>query len=263
MQIDAGGLSIGYDLEGPDGAPVVAMGHCYCANRDLWRLQVAPLLSAGYRVLRHDVRGHGDTPAPPLPYSLADAAADIVALLDALEIERVHYCGISMSGMIAQWFAINHGHRLHTLILSNTSSKYSAEQLAGWEDRMQALERDGAEALIDGAMSRWFTAESLARNAHGVAMIRAGFLGMDAAVRLATMRNIATVDTTDKLPTISAPTLVIVGDQDVATPPEAGQVIHENISGSRLVTIAGAGHISPCERPEAFNAALLDFLGPA
>ena len=100
MKIQVGGLDIGYDLDGPDGAPVVAMGHSYCANRDLWRHQVQPLVEAGYRVLRHDVRGHGETPAPPLPFSLEDAAEDIVGLVDALGLEKVIYCGISMSGIV-------------------------------------------------------------------------------------------------------------------------------------------------------------------
>ena len=262
MRISIGAFEVAYDLEGPPDAPVGALGHCFSANRDLWRHQVKPLIEAGYRVLRHDVRGHGQTPGLPLPYTLEDKADDIAALLDALSIERVHYCGISMSGMIAQWFAINHGGRLHSLVLANTSSAYSTEQRAGWNDRMRVLERDGSEAVLEGAMSRWFTRESLARKVYGVALIRHGFTAMDPSVRLAIMRNIATVETTQRLREITVPTLVITGSEDVATPVETGQIIHERIAGSQLTTIDGAGHLSPCERPTAFNRALLEFLAP-
>lgn len=261
MRVAVGDLTIGYDFEGPEGAPIVALGHCYCSDRTLWKHQREALLDAGYRVLAADARGHGETPAPPLPYGLADMADDLAGLLDVLAIERVHLCGISMSGMVAQWFAIRHPHRLRSLVLANTSSAYSAEQRAGWADRMQVLERQGPEALLDGAMSRWFTEESLTADVHGVQLIRQGFLDMAPDVRLATMGNIASVQTTERLSEITAPTLVITGELDLATPHEAGLVIQAQIAGAELVCLEGASHISPCERPEGFNAALLDFLG--
>lgn len=260
MRTTVNGLEIGYDLEGPSGAPVVALAHCFSANRDLWRLQVPALLEAGFRVLRHDARGHGESAAPADPFSLADMADDVAGLMDILEIDRVHFCGISMSGMVGQFFGLNHGNRLHSLVLACTCSAYRQAQVDAWVSRIDALRREGPTVLVDGLMARWFTPESLARKAHGVEMMRTGFLDMRDDVRLTIMSNLQHIDTTEQLHRITSPTLIIAGERDQGTPPERLEVIHKEIAGSELTVIKDSGHIPPDECPDAFNAALIGFL---
>jgi len=134
---------------------VVALGHCYRADRDLWHHQLKPLVEAGYRVLRHDVRRHGQTRGSAIALHPGRRSRRRCRFADVQEIDRVHHCGIAISGMIAQWFAINHSQRLHPLTLSNTSSAYSPKQRAGWDARVWDMEREGPEALLERGMSRW------------------------------------------------------------------------------------------------------------
>ncbi len=260
MLIDLGDFEVGYDLVGPVDAPVVVLGHCFAADRTLWDPQMPALLAAGYRVLRHDARGHGESGTPGGWFTLAEMAEDVVRLLDALDLHRVHFCGISMSSMIGQHLAIRHGDRLRSLVLSNTCSVYTPEQRAGWTARFEELADHGAEALLEGVMVRWFTPESLAREVHGVALMRAGFLAMADDVRLNIMTNLRDIDTTRQLHRIGVPTLVIAGARDVATPPDRGEMVRAEISGAEFVLLPDVGHIPPGEAPEAFTAALLDFL---
>ncbi len=260
MRIDLGEFEMGYDLVGPEDAPVVALGHCFSSDRTLWDPQMPALLAAGYRVLRHDARGHGESGTPGGWFTLAEMADDVVRLLDALALPRVHFCGISMSSMIGQHLAIGHGDRLHSLVLSNTCSVYTAEQRAGWTARFEDLAERGAAALLEGVMSRWFTPESLAREVHGVALMRAGFVAMADDVRLNIMTNLRDIDTTRQLHKITVPTLVIAGARDVATPPDRGEMVRDEIAGADLVLLPDVGHIPPGEGPEAFNTVLLDFL---
>ncbi len=260
MRATVNGLEISYDLEGPTDAPVVALGHCFGANRDLWQFQVPALVEAGFRVLRHDARGHGESAASAKPFSLSDMADDVVGLMDALGIDRVHFCGISMSGMVGQFLGLNHGERLHSLVLACTCSAYRQAQVDAWASRLDILRREGPTALVDGLMARWFTPESLARNAHGVEMMRAGFLDMRDDVRLTIMANLQSINTTERLHHITAPTLIIAGERDLGTPPERLEVIHAEIVGSELTVIKDSGHIPPGECPDAFNAALIEFL---
>ena len=260
MHIRIGKTDIAYDLDGPPEGPVVVLGHCFSANRNLWKGQIPPLVQAGFRVLRHDVRGHGETRSPP-PDSLADLAADINGLLDALHIDRAHLLGISMSGMVAQWFALNHQERLQSLVLANTTSVYSPVQREAWRERIFRLQREGPNTVVESVLPRWFAPASLQNNVHGVELMRQGFLTMPDDMRFALTPLIASVDTTDRLGEIKIPTLVIVGADDVATPPEAGELLHQRIPNSEIVVIPESGHISPTEQPAAFNEALLGFLG--
>lgn len=260
MLLNCAGLEIGYDLQGPVDAPVVVLGHCFVANRDLWRAQVDPLLNAGLRVLRYDARGHGDSSTPAPPFTLAEMADDVVALLDALDIDQVHFCGISMSSMVGHHLALNHGQRLRSLVLSSTCSRYSEAQRAGWTARFEQLAQSGAAAVVDDIMPRWFTQDSLDNNVHGVQLMRQGFVAMDDAVRLCIMKGLRDIDTTAALQQVDLPTLVIVGDQDIATPPDRAQVVHQAIAGSQLQFIERCGHIPPTEQPAAFTRLLIEFL---
>jgi 3-oxoadipate enol-lactonase len=234
------------------------LSHCFGADRQFWRAQL-PVLE-GYRVLRYDVRGHGQSEVTPPPYSLDLLGDDVVRLLDALDIESVHYCGISMSGMIGQNLGLRHGHRLRSLALVNTTSDYDADERDAWVERIATVKRDGIEALHDALLVRWFRPQSLDPWTAAVSYMSACYRGFSPVAfegAASAMRGLAY---SGRLAEISVPTLVVAGAEDGATPVAMSEVIRDGIAGAELRVIEDAGHLSPIEQPEAFNRVLTDFL---
>jgi 3-oxoadipate enol-lactonase len=255
--VAANGISFNYRFDGPRNRPVVMLGNSLMSDLSMWEPQVAAL-AEGYRVLRYDTRGHGGTDAPAGPYTIELLAADAVALLDALGLERVHFVGLSLGGMTGQFLGAKHPGRLLSLVLCDTASRMPAPEM--WDGRIRTAETQGIEPLIPATLERWFTAPFRERRGDAIervaAMIRrtpvAGYVGCCHAIR--------DMNQTDMLPSIEAPTLVIVGADDPSTPVTAARAIHERIAGSELAVIGDAAHLPNIERPEAFNAALLGFL---
>ena len=134
--IKANGIDMAYRLEGPEGAPVVTMSHSLMANHAMWDAQMAALAGA-YRVLRYDTRGHGSSEATAGAYSLGLLAEDAVALLGALGIEKTHFVGLSMGGMIAQMIALDHPHVLNAVVLCDTASGYAPDAASLWRERIE------------------------------------------------------------------------------------------------------------------------------
>ena len=258
MKITANGIGIRYELEGPPSAPVVVMSHSLAANVGMWEDQM-PVLS-GYRVLRYDTRGHGGTDAPEGDYTLEQLADDLFALLDALEMDRVHFVGLSMGGMVGQTAALRDAGRFRSLSLCDTSSRVPGEAKALWSERMAAARAEGMESLVESTIDRWFSRDFQAAEPERVErvceMVRstpvAGYCGCCAAIR--------NLDLTERLAEIKLPTLLIVGEDDPGTPVAAHEVIRDRIEGARLVVIQDALHFSNVEQAETFNEALTSFL---
>ncbi len=260
MRITANGINMHYTLNGPASAPVVTLSHSLATNLSMWEPQVSAL-AARYRLLRYDTRGHGGTDAPGGPYSLDQLAEDAAALFRALGIERAHFVGLSMGGMIGQVLALKHRERLRSLILCDTSSRIPPEAWPMWEERIRTTEQQGMEPHVEPTIGRWFTPPFAARNPEIVESVRAmirrtkpqGYIGCCHAIKA--------LDLTDRLSAIAVPTLIVVGEDDPGTPVAASRAIHERIKGSALVILNSASHLSNLEQSEAFNRALLDFLG--
>ena len=258
MKITANGIGIRYELEGPATAPVVAMSHSLAANVGMWDDQM-PILS-GYRVLRYDTRGHGGTDAPAGDYTLEQLAGDFFALLDALEIDRVHFVGLSMGGMIGQTAALEDPGRFLSLSLCDTSSRVPGEGQALWSERMATARSQGMEALVESTIDRWFSGAFGAAEPDRVERVREmirttaveGYCGCCAAIR--------GLDLTERLSSIALPTLLIVGEDDPGTPVAAHEVIRDRIEGARLVVIKDALHFSNVEQTDTFNETLTGFL---
>ena len=258
MKINANGIGIRYELDGPATAPVVVMSHSLAANVGMWEDQM-PVLS-GYRVLRYDTRGHGGTDAPEGDYTLDQLADDLFALLDGLAIDRAHFVGLSMGGMVGQTAALKDPSRFLSLSLCDTSSRVPGEGQALWSERMEAARSQGMEALVESTIDRWFShtfrIEEPDRVERILEMIRttpvAGYCGCCAAIR--------ELDLTDRLSAIRLPTLLIVGEDDPGTPVAAHEVIRDRIEGSRLVVIKDALHFSNVEQTDLFNDTLAAFL---
>lgn len=259
-RITANGIEVTYELSGAPDAPVVTLSHSIATNLRMWDRQVAEL-NTRYRVLRYDTRGHGRTDAPPGPYSLEQLADDVHALLEALAIERTHFVGLSMGGMIGQTLALAHPQFLAGLVLCDTSASLPPGADRIWDERIEATRADGMEAHVEPTISRWFTPGFISASPDAVdsvrAMIRAtpvdGYIGCAEAIKR--------LDLLERLPAIATPTLVAVGAEDPGTPPSAAHAIRQRIPDAELVVIESASHLCNIEQPEAFNQALLGFLG--
>lgn len=245
------GCQIKHRFDGPDDAPVVMLSHSLGANMAMWDQQLAAL-TARYRVLRYDLRGHGGSDGPVGAYSLDRLGRDVIELLDALAIDRIHFVGLSLGGMIGQWLGVRAPERLTSLVLANTSAYMGPP--SAWDDRIVAVRTSGMAAMRDAVLARWFTPDFTDTAAIG-AMIETtdphGYAGCCAAIRDMDLRRLGSL--------IAAPTLIIGGLRDPATPPDNARALNAEIEGSQLVLLNGA-HLSNIECAAEFNNVLLGFL---
>lgn len=247
------GCRIAYRFDGPQDAPCLLLSNSLGTDMTMWTPQMAAL-SAGYRVLRYDSRGHGASDAPVGGYSMDRLGCDVIELLDALKIVEVEFCGLSLGGMIGQWLGIRAPSRLRKLVLANTSSRMGPP--ASWNGRIASVRQDGMAPLANASVERWFTTGFSAANPQALAPIRAvlmttdpvGYAGACAAIRDMDMRRTASL--------IEVPTLVIGGTLDPATPPPHAQALATAIADAQLVWLEAA-HLSNVERPGEFSAAVL------
>jgi 3-oxoadipate enol-lactonase len=262
MLIKAGNRRLYYDLTGPEGAPVVCFTHSLSSDGGMWAEQMPPLLAAGWRVLRLDMRGHGGSDPGPGDYTMAGLADDVALALDFLGLEKVHYIGLSIGGMIGQAFAIGHGHRMASAMLCDTAPGTPPGGKAAWGPRMDTVKKAASlEPLADGTMERWFTDAFKPRRPARWKEIRstvanttpAGYLGCAAAI--------LDFDFQPKLPGVKVPTLVVCGDDDQGTPPAGNKRIAELIPGGKYQGIADARHFPNVEHPDTFNRIMMDWLG--
>ena len=250
-------IDVHYEVTGQ--GPWLTLSHSLAVHLGMWAPQVQAL-SQHFTVLRYDTRGHGATSAPPAPYTLDRLADDAHGLLQHLGVARTHWLGLSMGGMIGQVLAIRHPEVLDRVVLADTTGQVPPAGAALWADRVRIARSDGLQALEQPTLSRWFTEPfrlaQPALMAQVGAMIRGtpveGYAGCCAAI--------ATTDTLAALATQRSPALVIVGDQDAATPPAAAEAIARHWPGAQLVVLADASHLSNLEQPAAFNEAVLGFL---
>lgn len=260
MKLQANGIAVGYDLSGPEDAPVVVLYHSLTTNRHMWDGAARGLQEEGYRVLRFDARGHGQTDVTSPPYDFETLAGDVIGVMDTLAIKSAHFLGLSMGGMVGQHLGLSAPQRLESLILVSTTCKVPEAGRAGWNERIAVVEAKGMESQVQATLKRWFTEPFLETGdpiIEDIAqMIRRtpakGFLGWGMAIR--------ELDIAAKISKIKLPTLVIVGEQDPGTTPAAAQLIHDNIPESELRLMEGASHQLPLERPQEFHNMVTSFL---
>jgi 3-oxoadipate enol-lactonase len=250
------GCPINVEVEGRDGAPVLMLSNSLGTNLHMWDDQ-APEWSKHFRLVRYDRRGHGNSGVPNGPYSMERFGRDVLAVLDALKIRRINWCGLSMGGMVGQWLGANAPDRVEKLILSNTNSYYADK--TSWNDRIKFVTEKGLEALVDANMQRWFTEGFRQRAPQVIARMRKMFVATKLPGYVASCEAVRDMDFRSSNLRIAAPTLVIVGEHDGATPPSAGEAIVQQIKGARLVSL-DAAHISNMEQPQKYTEAVLSFL---
>jgi len=257
MFADLDGLAVHYTLSGrSDGLPLVFINSLGTDLR-LWD-RVVPTLEAAFAVLRYDLRGHGLTDCPPGPYNLAQLAADLSSLLDHLEIEQAVLIGISIGGLVALQAAADHPGLPRALVLADTAARIGSPDR--WQQRIEAVRRDGLEGLAEAVLGIWFSEPF---RANQPALVR-GFGNMlvrtPAAGYIACCSLLAEADLSGRLDTIQAPALVLTGEADPATPPEQGRALAAALPDGRFELVPAAAHLPCIERPERVAALIRRFL---
>jgi 3-oxoadipate enol-lactonase len=250
-------VELHHRFDGPPAAPVLVLGSSLGTTGAMWDDNV-PALSERFRLLRYDARGHGSSPAPQGPYSIDEIGADVLALLDRLELERVSFCGLSLGGMTGMWLASEAPQRVERLVLCCTVPHFPPPEL--WNERIEAVRAEGIEPMVEPALDRWLPPDVRAARPeaeeHLHALIRAtapeGYAGCCEAIR--------DMDLRDRLRRIQAPTLVVAGSQDPSTPAEKVRPIAGAIQDAAYVELEGAAHIANMARPAEFERAVLDHL---
>lgn len=257
MKIHANGIEIHYEISG--SGPVVAFAHSLGSDQSIWQAQKSAL-AGRHTVLTYDLRGHGQTEASAGAYDFNLLAADAIALLNALKIDKASFVGISLGGMIGQALALAAPQRLKKLVLADTTSRYPPEAQATWPERIRQIEAGGLEPLVGPTLERWFTVPY--RAAHPDTVTRIGNLIRNTPVAgyIGCCHAIAALDFTKRLKALNLPALVLVGDQDAGTPPAMARELATAIPGAQLEIIPGAAHLSNIEQAETFNRLLLQFL---
>ena len=250
-------VDLAYEVDGPEGAPTVVLSNSLGSTSAMWDPQL-PAFAARFRVVRYDHRGHGASPVPPAPYELGDLGADAIALLDRLGLERVHWCGLSLGGMVGMWMAINAPDRIDRLVLCCTSAKLGPPEM--WADRAKTVRAQGVDAVADAGIERWLSPGFVEREPQTAARIRAMLAATPDEGYAACCGVIERMDQVSRLGAIRAPTLVIAGEDDPATPPEHGELIASSIRGARFEVVPDARHLATVEQPEAMTSLILAHL---
>jgi 3-oxoadipate enol-lactonase len=236
---------------GGTGRPVVLI-HALGLDRRMWR-EVAPALATRWRVLAYDLRGHGHAAGAPKPFTLERFAADLGALLDALGLERAAVVGLSLGGVVAQYFTLANPERVSALSLVCTM----ASSQGAFLDRAEAAEREGMAAQLEPTLRRWFTPRTLTENNWAVEYARDRILSTDVTDWAASWRALAGIDTQDRLSEITAPTQVIAAEFDPSTPPELMRGLAARIPNAHFHVVPGGGHMLSLEKPAELAELLL------
>jgi len=261
MRIQANGIHLGYEEWGT-GKPLVLL-HAFPCNRSMWAHQISALTQGRqFRVITPDFRGFGESDAPDGPYLMETLADDIAALLEALQIEDCALGGLSLGGYVAFAFYRRYGARVRELILADTRPQADSEEgRASREEMAQLAERQGSHVIAERYLPRLLTQATLQDPTGTTARLRAMMEAATPTGLAGALRGIALrADSTDLLPQIHCPTLILVGEEDSTTPLADAHLMAEHIPHARLVTIPYAAHLSNLEQPESFNQALVTFL---
>lgn len=260
MKATVNGIQIKYRIDGPENAPWVTMSNSLATTHRMWDAQMEAFTKQ-YRVLRYDKRGHGETDVAPGPYTFELLADDVLALLDALQITRTHFVGLSMGGMTGMTMALRRPSVLRTLVLCDTTSKDPLGDPALWQQRIDAVNAGGSmEPLVETTVARFLTPDTVKNRPMVADAVRAMVRTTPIGGYVACCQAIARLNLTERLREIGIPTMIVVGADDPATTVEMSRTIHQRIAGSELVILKDAAHLSNLEQPAAFNEAVLGFL---
>lgn len=248
----ADGQHLAWDTAGSPDRDTVVLLHALGTDRTLWD-EVTSRLAGAQHVVRLDLRGHGASTPAVGPPSIDGFGRDVLAVLDTLGIDRAHVAGVSLGGVVAQWLGAHAASRVRSLTLANTAARIGSRDL--WNTRIAAVTGGGLEAIADASLARWFSDAFRAAQPNRVATCRERLRVMPQQGYLAACAVLRDTDLSDVVPRITAPTVVIGGRGDVATPPSDSTWLAAAIPGATL-QLLDAAHLSNVECPDAFHAAM-------
>ena len=255
--VSSDGARIWFTVEGPSDAPPLLLSHALGTSNELWGPQ-SDELRRRFRLVRYDGRGHGRSAAPAGEYSLEQLGRDAIAVLDAANVERAHVCGVSLGGQVALWLGAHAPRRVDRLVAANTGARIGTAAL--WNERIAAVRSAGLAPLTEGSVARWFTEGFRAREPEAVNAVAAGLAATPPDGYAACCAAIRDADLRPALHSIRAPTLVIAGLRDEATPIGLSERLRDGMPDARLLALDGA-HLTNVECAAGFTAALADFFG--
>lgn len=247
---------IHYDLSGPATKDTLVFSNSLGETLAMWDSQAAAL-SGQFQVLRYDTRGHGKSSATPGPYTIEQLSRDVLALLDSLHLDCVHFCGLSMGGMTGMWLALHARQRLRKLILCNTAAKIGTAD--NWNQRIDTVRKHGMKSVSSAVIERWFSSRFRASSPEIASNTQRILEGSDVEGYASNCAAVRDFDARETVASIKVPTLVIAGIHDPATTPEDGRYLAGKIQGARYVEL-DAAHLSNIEQHERFTAELSAFL---
>jgi 3-oxoadipate enol-lactonase len=254
--IRVGGSDFSVQIDGPAEGPVLLLSNSLSSDLSMWDDQV-PAWVQRFRVVRYDQRGHGGSIVPAGPYSMDQLGGDAIGIMDALGVEKAHFCGLSLGGMVGMWLLTHAPGRIGKAVLANTAAYMGPVEL--WDGRIKTARRGGMEALVEPTIERWFPEHFRLAAPATINRMRAmilrtpveGYMGCCAAIR--------DMDQRTAIRSITNPVLVIIGSRDPATKPADGKLIASSVENAETLTLDTA-HISNIEQPKAFAAAVTQFL---
>ncbi len=256
MKVNTGETELNVRIDGPESAPPLLLVNSLGTTTDMWEPQL-PALGSKFRVIRYDARGHGGSKPPAGPVTIDDLGRDAVALLDRLGLTRVHVCGVSLGGMTAQWLAAHAPDRIDRIVIANSAPQVPPAEV--WNNRIATVREKGLEAVVDNLLARWLTDDFRAAQPAAAARLREIFLANDPQGYAACCAAVRDLDLRGELAAIRAPTLVIGGSEDLATPLAGSELMAATIPGARLVVLKAA-HLSNWECAGEFTDHVLSFL---
>ncbi|MDR2335817.1 MAG: 3-oxoadipate enol-lactonase [Burkholderiaceae bacterium] len=257
IAVQGGNLRVRVD--GPQDAPALVFSNSLGTTLEMWDAQAAKF-SRDFRVVRYDTRGHGGSVVSPGAYSFDLLGSDVVAILDALDIARAHFCGISMGGFTGLWLGLNAASRMHSIAVCNSAAKIGTAE--GWNTRSAMVREKGVAAmkeLADSSPSRWFTEAFIAAQPQVVARAQSWIAGVDPQGYAGCCDALAGADVRDRIAGMAVRTLIVAGSADPVTTVADGRFMQEHIPGATLAEVP-ASHLSNLEAPQAFDDALARFL---
>ena len=251
------GMRLAYQVDGSVDAPPLVLVNSLGTDLRMWQ-PLLPLLTQHLRVIRYDVRGHGQSALASAPYTIQELGSDLLALLNTLQIERANMCGLSLGGMIALWFVAQYPQRVQRAVFANTSARIGSRQ--SWEARIAAVRDGGMPAIREAVLARFLSAGYRQEHPETVEKLEAMLLALNPQGYIAACEVLRKTDLRELAPTIMVPALILTGELDESVPSAQSQELHATIAGSQFFLFSQVAHLSCLERPEAFSQLLLAFV---
>jgi 3-oxoadipate enol-lactonase len=255
-EIELNSGEVYYELSGDESLPVLIFSNSLGTNLSMWSAQM-PGFQNKFRILRYDTRGHGKSSIPQGPYTIEQMGRDVLDLLDALGFARVHFCGLSMGGMIGQWLGAHAADRIDRLVLANTGALIGTPE--GWNERIALVRSHGMGAIVQPVLERWFTADYRQNHPDVLADTAAMLLATNPEGYCASCAAVRDMDQRLTASRIAVPTMIVAGLADSVVPSEAAAFLATEIRGSRVLTL-NAAHLSNIEASQGFTNGVLAFL---